>query len=282
MTSISGKTVFITGAAGGIGFEIARSFAARGAGVMMSDIDGEALERALAELKRDHEAVAAIQCDVADHDAVQKAADATIAHFGKVHMVVNNAGVGSGGRTGSIAMRDWQWVVDINLMGVVHGVEIFTPLMEEHGEGGHIINVASMAGHVSMAGMAPYHATKFAVVGYSESLMQEMKERGIGVSVLCPAWVKTQIHLSGNDAPSRVGKAPNPDDPLAQQMKAVIESGMPAGIVGEWVADCIEADRFYIFTHPDFYDAIAARHKHIASDYQATKEDPRFAPYKAS
>jgi len=281
MTTFSGKTVFITGAASGIGLAMAHSFAARGANVMMSDINGDALELAAAELKQSHNGVATIQCNVADHASMQKAADATIEHFGKVHMVVNNAGVGSGGKTGAIPIQDWQWVVDINLMGVMYGVEIFTPLMKSHGEGGHIINVASMAGHVAMAGMGPYHATKFAVVGYSESILEELKDSDIGVSVLCPAWVKTQIHRSGLGAPSKAGKPENMSDPLSQQLTHVVENGMPADLVGEWVADCVEANRFYIFTHPDFYAAIAARHKHIAADYQATIDDPRFAPYKS-
>ncbi len=280
MTSISGMTVFITGAASGLGLEMARSFAARGANVMMSDINGEALEREAAKLLQSHNTIAAVQCDVAEYESMQKAADATVAHFGKVHMVINNAGVGSGGKTGAIPIKDWQWVVDINLMGVVHGVEIFTPLMLSHGEGGHIVNVASMAGHVAMPGMGPYHATKFAVVGYSESLLAELPEQGIGVSVLCPAWVKTQIHKSGFGAPSKAGKPIDMSDPMSQQMTHVIENGMPPELVSEWVADCVEADRFYIFTHPDFYGPIAARHERIASDYKAAIDDPRFAAYK--
>ncbi len=281
MTSISGKTVFITGAASGLGIEMARSFAARGANVMMSDINGDGLDQAAAKLRQSYGGVATVECDVADYNSMQKAADATIAHFGKVHMVINNAGVGSGGQTGSIPISDWRWVVDINLMGVVHGVEIFTPLLKSHGEGGHIVNVASMAGHVAMPGMAPYHATKFAVVGYSESLFAELPEKGIGVSVLCPAWVKTQIHKSGLRAPSKVGNPAEASDPLSQNLTQIVENGMPADLVGEWVADCVEADRFYIFTHPDFYAAISARQKQIVADYQATIDDPRFAPYKA-
>jgi short-subunit dehydrogenase len=134
--------------------------------------------------------------------------------------------------------------VDINLMGVVHGVEIFTPLIESHGEGGHLINVASMAGHVANAGMSPYFATKFAVVGYSEAIKMEFAEAGgaIGVSVLCPAWVNTNIHHSGKDRPS--GAAENPEQIAAMDM--VIRSGLPADAVGEWTADCVEANRFYI------------------------------------
>ena len=199
---IAGKTAFITGGAHGIGLAIARSLAARGAKVMLADINADALTEASASLAAEGADVGSVVCDVANEAAMRAAADATIKRFGKVHIVVNNAGVGNGGRAGETSLDDWRWIVDINLMGVVYGVEMFTPLIKSHGEGGYIINTASMAGHVASAVMAPYHATKFAVVGYSESLREDLARDNIGVSVLCPAWVRTHIYKSSLGSPT--------------------------------------------------------------------------------
>lgn len=277
MTDIAGKTAFITGGAGGLGKAMARAFAAKGAKIMLADIDREGLDTAKAELASMGAEVASVVCDVKDAGAVKMAADATIAQFGKVHIVVNNAGVAVNGQPGRIALEDWRWIVDINLMGVAHGVEAFAPLIESHGEGGHIVNTASMAGHVAMPGMGPYHATKYAVVGYSEALKLELGPRGIGVSVLCPAWVKTNIHNTGFDRPSGgLTREEAKSDPAYQQMAAVIESGLDADLVGGWVADCVEADRLYIFTHPSFAPFVEAKYALIKADYDAAAKDGRF------
>lgn len=166
---VSGKVAFVTGGASGIGFGIAVALAARGTKIMLADIDEAQLEKAAAVLSETTD-VGTVICDVSDEQAVRAAAAATIEKFDKVHIVVNNAGVGSGGRAGEVAIEDWRWIVDINLMGVVYGVEIFTPLIKSHGEGGYFINTASMAGHVSSPAMAPYHATKFAVLAILKPL----------------------------------------------------------------------------------------------------------------
>nr|AID57606.1 hypothetical protein [uncultured bacterium] len=175
MTPYSNKTAFVTGAASGIGFALCESLLAKGASVMMADIDGPGLSRALEKLGGLSENLSSTVCDVRDSKSVKAAADKTIETFGKVHIVMNNAGVALAGQSGKIDLEDWQWSVDINLMGVVYGVEIFTPLIKAHGEGGHILNTASMAGHATTEFMPPYHATKFAVVGYSESIRQEVE-----------------------------------------------------------------------------------------------------------
>ncbi|MEM9285883.1 MAG: SDR family NAD(P)-dependent oxidoreductase [Pseudomonadota bacterium] len=276
LTSVAGKTAFITGGAKGIGFSIAKALTERGANVMLADIDNDALASA-AEQLGDH--VDTVLCDVADAGAVKAAADKTIARFGKVHIIVNNAGVGAGGAPGEIPLDDWRWVVDINLLGVVYGVETFVPLIKSHGEGGYIINTASMAGHAAGGGTGgPYNATKFAVVGYTETLKAELADENIGCSVLCPAWVATNIHKSGFGAPSQAGS--NIDaamqTPHFKQMEAVINSGLSPDLVAEWTIECMLAGRLYIFTHPDFMPALEHRFSNLLADYKAAAEDPRF------
>ena len=274
---ISGKTAFVTGAASGIGFAVARAFAVRGAKVMLADIDQLLLDEAQASLQAEGLEVAAVLCDVADVDAVKRAAEATAARFGNVHIVVNNAGVGIGGRPGETPMENWRWIVDINLMGVVHGVEVFTPMMKAHGEGGYFVNTASMAGHVADRGMSPYFATKFAVVGYSEALQADLARDNIGVSVLCPAWVSTNIYKSQLNSPT----GPSNEEELQtdsgfKAMKEVVEGGLPAQLVGDWTAECVEEGRFYIFTHPETQQFIDDRYARITQDYAACAADPRF------
>ncbi len=271
MTDIVDKTAFITGGANGIGLSIAKALAARGANLMLVDLNALALEEAKAGFAGSNTRVETAVCDVAKADAVRAAADKAIETFGKVHIIVNNAGVALGGVPGEIALEDWRWIVDINLMGVVYGVEAFLPHIKSHGEGGHIVNVASMAGHVAMPGMGPYHATKFAVVGYSEALRAELASDNIGVSTLCPGWVKTSIHKSIAGRPSG---GVDLDTPENLAMSEVINNGLPAEAVGEWTADCIEANRGHIFTHEDMAPAIDMRYQMVRADYDAALANP--------
>ena len=275
MTDIAGKTAFITGGANGIGLAVAKSLAARGANVMLADINEEGLAAAKAGLGDMNVRVETVVCDVAKDEAVRGAAERTIDLFDKVHIVVNNAGVGLGGEAGKIEIQDWRWIVDINLMGVVHGVEAFVPHIQAHGEGGHIVNVASMAGQVAVPSMGPYNATKYAVVGYSESLRGELAPSNIGVSILCPGWVQTDIHKSSAGRPSG-GVDLNSAE--AQVMAEIIAGGYPADLVAEWVSDCIEANRQYIFTHADMQPAIQGRYAMIKEDYDTALAQPSFKP----
>lgn len=264
---------FITGGAAGIGFAIAGALASRGAKIMLADINQDKLDEAASALTDNGAEVATVLCDVADEAQMRAAAQATIDRFGKVHIVVNNAGVALGGMPGEIDMKDWRWIVDINLIGVAHGVEIFTPLIQSHGEGGYFINTASMAGHGAAPGMAPYNATKFAVVGYSEALKLELAPSNIGVSILCPAWVKTNIHRSAFDKPTG---GSDESDPRFKEMAAVIDGGLDPVDVAEWTARCVEADRLYIFTHPEFSGATDHRYAMIKTDYDACADFPAF------
>ena len=277
MSEIKGRVAFVTGGASGLGLAMARTFLARGARVMLADRDEEGLTRAVADLSYYLIFYSAVCRDAADVEHVIAASQATIEHFGKVHIVANNAGGGKGGQPGEIPLEDWRWIVDINLLGVVYGVEVFTPLIQSQGEGGHFINTASMAGHVAPGGMGPYTATKYAVVGYSEGLKAELMPHKIGVSVLCPGWGNTIIHTTGFGAPANdVTAEQAKDDPTFQMMNEVIRGGLAPNAVADWVAECVEADRLYIFTHKTMKVGIDMKYAQIQADYDAIIEDGRF------
>ena len=266
MTEIEGKGAFITGGASGIGFALAQALMSRGARVVIADVDRDALAAAGETLGA---GVATVHCDVADLHSVQKAAAATVEALGNVHLVFNNAGVGAGGPAGAIPVDDWRWIVDINLMGVVHGVETFLPILRRQGQGGRLINTASMAGQLAAPLMGPYNATKFAVVGYSESLEVELKGEGIGVSVLCPEFVRTNIYKSGRNRPSA---QPGEQDEEEAFVKSFIDSGISAETVAALTVESIEADRFYIFTHPEMKAEVDARMRRLLADYDACSQ----------
>ena len=272
MKDIAGKTAFITGAASGIGLALTKRFTAAGANVMMADINADTLAAAQKTVTGK---TATVVCDVADPASVQSAADATIAAFGSAHIIVNNAGVSTAGKPGNVPLADWRWVMDINLMGVVHGVETFLPIMREQGAGGYFINTASMAGHVAAEGMGPYNASKFAVVGYSETLAQELSREKIGVSILCPAWVKTGIADAYKNRPSGTGGL---NEAAGQHMAVeAVANGIDADVVADWTYDCMMARRLYIFTHPHYHSFIEQRKAMIDADAAACAADPRFA-----
>lgn len=279
MKDLAGKVAFITGGASGIGLGFARSLAKRGAKLALADRDEAGVLAAVRGLADAGADALAITCDVADADAVQRAADQTMDRFGKVHVVMNNAGVALSGSSGSIPLADWRWIVDINLMGVVHGVEVFVPLIESHGEGGYIINTASMAGHWASSFMAPYTATKFAVVGYSECLAQELAPRGIGVSALCPGWVKTKIAESGRHLPSN---AVAPQAEAAGAIHDLINNGLSPDVVGEVVIQAMAEKRMHIFTHDDMRPVIDLRRDALQNDFARAADAVREAKARLS
>lgn len=285
MESLKNKVAFITGGGHGIGLSIGRIFAQQGARVVLADINEKRLASAKETLASADLSVETVVCDVADPDALRRAADFTLERFGKVHIVVNNAGVSLAGKPGKIPFEDWRWIVDINLMSVAYGVEIFTPLIQSHGEGGYFINTASMAGHIAGPAMSPYHATKFAVVGYSESIRADLAADNIGVSVLCPAWVRTDIHNAGVNKPSLTNRAAadesSSNEPEAgiADIAAVIESGIAPDDLAQWVLECMLDKRFYIFSHPSMTQHLDARAALIKADYEAIVNDGRFLGY---
>src|SRR5262245_39659722 len=203
MRDLAGKTAFVTGAASGIGLGIATALAQAGVKVMLCDIEEQALAKAVADLKLTNADVDGVRADVSLKDELRAAADAAVARYGKVHILVNNAGVGGGGIDYSQwTDAGWNWVLGVNLMSVIWGIEIFGPLIEKHGEGGQIVSTASIAGLISGSG-SPYNVSKYGVVALSEGLRATLASRGIGVSVLCPGFIRTQITNSRRNVPQR-------------------------------------------------------------------------------
>src|SRR5271155_3427801 len=200
MKDLAGKTAFVTGAASGIGLGIAGALARAGVKVMLCDIEEAALAKAVEGLKRTNADVDGVKADVSLKSELKAAADTTIARYGKVHILVNNAGVGGGGPYGAWTDTGWDWTLGVNLMAPIWGIEIFGPLIERHGEGGHIVSTASIAGLLS-GGSIPYNVSKYGVVALSEGLRLELAPRGIGVSVLCPGFIRTKIMNSQRNLP---------------------------------------------------------------------------------
>ena len=264
MRELAGKTAFVTGGAGGIGFALARAFAQGGMKVMLADIEPDALQAAVESLQEISPDIRGTICDVADAASVERAAQATFNAFGRVHVVCNNAGVAAGGGIDHISLDNWRWVIDVNLMGVLHGIKSFLPHIRAHGEGGHIVNTASMAGMENELGFSPYGASKFAVVSMSEGLAMQLEPHGIGVSVLCPSFVRTRIGESGRNRPGRYGQS-QPLDPAspAAAMVAEIATQIAAGIdpatVAARVLTAIRENELYIFTHPGMRAEVEAR-----------------------
>jgi NAD(P)-dependent dehydrogenase (short-subunit alcohol dehydrogenase family) len=276
MRDLAGKVAFVTGAASGIGLGIAEALAQSGVKVMMADIDGAAVEREALRLAATNADVAWVRTDVSLKADLQAAADATIERFGKVHILVNNAGVGGGGGYGDWTDAQWDWVLGVNLMSVVWGFEIFGPLIESHGDGGQIVSTASMAGLV--AAVAPgYNATKYGVVALSEGLRPVLAARGIGVSVLCPGWVRTRIMESARAVPERLASKVPPADPaaaesdMAKMLAHAINNGVDPLYVGELVVEAIRDDWPYIFTDTQFEMGVEARFAGIKAGFDKVR-----------
>ena len=274
MKDLAGKTAFVTGAASGIGLGIATALAQAGVKVVLCDIEEGALKTALDGLRRTNADVDGVKADVSLKTELQSAADKTIARYGKVHILVNNAGVGGGGPYGAWTDGAWNWTLGVNLMAVVWGIEIFGPLIEKHGEGGHIVSTASIAGLISGTSM-PYNVSKYGVVALSEGLRNDMQPRGIGVSVLCPGFIRTHIADSSRNLPSRfAGALPNAPGGSMDRIQMVrdrIASGIDPLYVGELVREGIENDWPYIFTDAEFEPAIEARFANIKAGFDRVR-----------
>ena len=264
MREFVGKTAFVTGGASGIGLALGRAFAEAGMNVMLADVETEALAAAVKSLHNFGPAIRGVSCDVADPLSVERAAKASYEAFGTVHVVCNNAGVAAGGGIENISLDNWRWVLDVNLMGVLHGIRAFLPHIRAHGQGGHIVNTASMAGMNGGLGFSPYAASKFAVVAMSEGLAVQLKPFGIGVSVLCPSFVRTRIVESGRNRPERYGttQTPDPASPtglMLAEITARVQAGLDPSDVAARVLAAIRDDELYVFTHPAMRLEVAER-----------------------
>jgi NAD(P)-dependent dehydrogenase (short-subunit alcohol dehydrogenase family) len=277
MMELEGKVAFITGGASGIGLALARAFGRQGMSVMLADIEPTALTAAVEDLRASQVRAEGVVADVTSRDSLRAAALETIAKFGKVHVVCNNAGVLSGGAFGRVPERDWRWLVDVNQLGVVHGMEIFAPLIVSHREGGHFINTASMAGMIGVPGMEPYCATKFAVVAMSEGWAPQMAALGIGVSVLCPGFVKTRIHESRRNQPTAGGAGAPATTEFDAQMTEPVLTGIDVDVVADRVLEAVRDNDFYIFTHPEMRPAVEQRFAAILAAFDKAAASPSLA-----
>jgi NAD(P)-dependent dehydrogenase (short-subunit alcohol dehydrogenase family) len=264
MRELGGKTAFVTGGASGIGLALGRAFVQAGMKVMLADIEADALAAAVGSLRILGPEVRGVTCDVTDPASVERAARASFDAFGNVHVVCNNAGVAGGSGIDTISLDTWRWVLDVNLMGVLHGVHAFLPHIRAHGEGGHIVNTASMAGLQSGLGFSPYATSKFAVVAMSEGLAMQLKPLGVGVTVLCPGFVRTPISRSARNRPERYGSH-RPPDPASAAGKLAAESarlqqaGLDPADVAARTLVAMREDELYVFTHPEMHDEVKQR-----------------------
>ena len=281
MKDLAGKTAFVTGAASDVGLGIATALAQAGAKVMLCDIEETALAKAVEGMKQTNADVDGVKADVSLKAELKAAAEAVVGRYGKVHILVNNAGVGGGQPYGAWTAAGWEWTLGVNLMAVVWGIEIFGPLIEQHGEGGHIVSTASIAGLISGGGIQ-YNVSKYGLVALSEGLRSELAPRGIGVSVLCPGFVRTQIMDFWRNQPERFGRIPT--DRLAairasepfKMMEQRVSNGIDPFYVGELVREGIENDWPYIFTDVEFEPMIEARFAAIKQGFDRIRgRDPR-------
>lgn len=281
MDSFTDKVAVITGGASGMGKAFAQRFGSAGAKVVVSDVEGPALDATVAELAAAGIDAMGVVADVSSEADMDRLAEQTFAAHDQVNLVFLNAGVGGGGPLAGVKAKDWQWVVGVNLFGVAYGLERFLPHLLEHGDG-HIVTTASVAGHTAYPGMGIYNATKHAVVALSETLYRELQaaESSVGVSVLCPGLVKTNILDSARNRPESLtaaGVPPERTDEEEQMMQVVRDiygQAMGAEEVADIVHDAVVANQFYIWTDRVYADAIAARH----DDIQNTR-NPSPAPH---
>ena len=263
---VAGNVAVITGGASGIGLAVAEALIGEGMSVLLADIDAPKLRDVEARLTEDGASVATMICNTTAEPEVNALIEYALEQFGGVHIMFNNAGIGGVGDAWEDSMDLWHRVVDVNLLGVVHGIRAVLPVMQQQGAG-HVVNTASMAGLGAVPGIAPYIATKHAVVGLSESLFLEQLATGspLGTSVLCPGFVKTDLMDKEPDAV---------DAPLAQFtnefLRAGIENGIPAGDVADQVVAAIKADRFWILTHEDMRQGPAERMQRAATGTNPT------------
>ena len=273
MRELKGKTAFVTGGASGIGLEFAKAFLAEGMNVVVADIEKPALERALDTLKSHGALIRGVVCDTSKRASLEQAAREAFEAFGAVHLVCNNAGVGGGaGAMDEFSDRHWDWVMSVNLMGVVHGIAVFLPHMRAHGQGGHFVNTASMAGMLGQPFGGPYSASKAAVIGISETLHYELRGSNIGVSVLCPGFAKTRITSSERNQPADLTAGPRSATSQAAAAQAAhsiqaVASGIEPSEVAARTLQGIKDDDLYIFTHPAMRALIDKRFARIAAAY---------------
>ena len=255
MQDFEGRVAVVTGGASGIGFALGEAFAAEGMKVVLGDIEAPALDEAVEKLAATGAEVIGVRTDVSDAAQVQALADAAVERFGAIHIACNNAGVGAGGLSWEAPLDTWEWVLGVNLWGVIHGTRAFVPVIIRQGEG-HVVNTASVAGLVAGPFMGPYNASKHAVVALTETLHHElaMMAAHVHASVLCPGWVQTRIADSARNRPAEDTSEPEPTSSavgFAQLLQPLLDNGMPPADVAAKVLTAIRAEQFWVLPHDD-------------------------------
>ncbi len=254
MREVEGKTAFITGGGSGVGLGMSKAFIAAGMRVAIVDIREDHLEAATAELG---DRAYPIRLDVTDREAFARAADEAERVLGNVHVLCNNAGINLFNDITEATYQDWDWVLGVNLGGVVNGVVTFVPRIKAHGEGGHVVNTASMAAFVAGPGAGIYTTAKFAVHGLSDALRWSLLPHGIGVSMVCPGLVKSKIYESDLVRPAELSTDVARADPeFMRILPGLHEAGMDPDDIGQKVLRAIRRNDFYVFTHPDHRDEL--------------------------
>ncbi len=283
MTEVRDKVAFITGGASGIGLGIARAFGAAGARLVLADVEKAALRAARETLTSEGLIAMTVEVDVTDRRALAVARDRVLESHGAVHLLFNNAGVNVPGAFDEVGYADWDWVLGVNLGGVVNGVTTFLPELIRHGRESHVVNTASVGGLVGMRRLAIYNTSKFAVVGLSEALRADMQAHGVRVSVLCPGIVATALATSERNRPAQLGgtagaaAAPGTSGQAAEvagsaAMAVTPDPLAPAGtspeVLGRQVLAAVREERFFICTHPEFRDTVAGRNAAVIAAFE--------------
>ncbi len=253
MQEFRDRVAVVTGGASGIGLGLASAFAAEGMKLVLADIEAPALDAAVAKLTAAGAEVIGVRTDVSDAAQVQSLADTAVERFGAVHVLCNNAGVGGGGLSWEAPLDTWEWVLGVNLWGVINGVRSFVPILMQQPEA-HVVNTASIAGLVAGPFMGPYNASKHAVVALSETLYHEtaLMAPHVKVSVLCPGWVRTRIAESARNRPGATATEPDAaTEGFALALQPLIDNGMPPDQLAATVLEAIRAERFWILPHDD-------------------------------
>jgi NAD(P)-dependent dehydrogenase (short-subunit alcohol dehydrogenase family) len=275
MLEFAGRTAFVTGGGNGIGLGLVRALLAQGCKVAIADIREEAL--AAARKAFYNQAVLTVQLDVASRQGFAEAADRAEAALGPVSLLFNNAGINLFQSIDESSYDDWDWVMSVNLHGVINGVMTFAPRMKAAGLGGHIVNTASMASFLCGGAPGIYNTTKFAVRGMSESLRYSLSPHGIGVSVLCPGLVKSHIYASDEVRPAALRAGAKPvDDAAIDRLAQLHQFGMEPDVIAARTLDAMRENRFHIFPHSEFRDELATVFNEILADFRDYPQDAGF------
>ncbi|MBI5628459.1 MAG: SDR family NAD(P)-dependent oxidoreductase [Candidatus Rokubacteria bacterium] len=267
MDSFAGRVAVVTGGASGIGRALALAFAREACRIVLADVDEPGMAQVVETIKAGGGEACAVRTDVSDLGQVQALAEHAWASLGAVHVLCNNAGVAVSGGLETASYRDWQWVMGVNLWGVIHGLLAFLPRMIAQRQGGHIVNTASMAGLVATKGLGVYNTTKYAVVGLSETLQKDLRPYGIGVSVLCPMGVTTNIRQSARNRPAHLE---NPQSPPGSEVELIGRYLSPEH-VAERVLRAVLANRLYVITHEEGREPLRRRFERLAQGMEASQ-----------